>query len=424
MAQKTCGMRAPSERKPERTAYQRAIKRRPSKPKFAAGIAPGPGVAIRGMEVAQTVQSLGNDVRLIAMKTTVVRVYIDPAGFADGTYVTGELTWRRGTAGKFYLPAMNRVRMRPNNDPGLEGQRDDLDLSLNFRLPESAVRTGRIEIALNLLRVPGGDEIPFTPSAPSSHTFEAAPPLRVRAVGLRYDSVKNLPSTITPNSIHFEYLRSYLTRAYPVASVEFSQIVVDGVGLNPPTSTNAFPQNTSLIVNAQLSAMRTSELSNGFDPRIHYYGLVDDEGGDSFMRGSAVYNETTEIFGMVSCGPTGVPNGWVGDTDGSYADWYGAHEIGHTFQRRHPGFPQGRQDADPLEGGFPYPNGQISNGPPRYVGFDIGDPALGLPMRALPGESHHDVMTYASHQWLSRYTYHAILDRLIHEDHALAPLTN
>jgi len=398
LAQKSSGMRSPSDRASERTAYERAIKRRPSKPKFAAGITPGPGVAIRGLEVIQTVQSLQNDVRLVAMKPTVARLYIDPTGFADGTYVTGELVWRRGTAGTFYLPAMNRVRMRPNADHGLEGQRDDLELSLNFRLPDAAIRSGTIELGLNLLKVPGGDEIPVTAPAPLSLTFEGAPPLRVRAVGIRYDSVKNPPSTITPNSIHFEYLRSYLTRAYPIAAIEFTQIAVDGVGLIPPTTGTSFPQNTSLVVNAQLSAMRTSEISNGFDPRIHYYGLVDDEMGNSFMRGSAVYNETTQTFGMVSCGPSGVPNGWVGDTDGSYADWYSAHEIGHTFQRRHPGFPPANQSQDPLESGFPYPNGQISNGPPLYVGLDIGDPALGLPMRALPGHTHHDVMTYASNQ--------------------------
>lgn len=424
MAQKkSSGVPAPTKSATKRTAYERAIRRRPSKPKFVDGVAPGPGVTIRGIEVTQTVQSLNNDVRLVAMKPTVVRVYIDPAGFADGTYVTGELVWRRSGAGAHYLPAMNRVRMRPNSDFGLEGQRDDIELSLNFRLPDTAIRSGALEIVLNRLNVPGGDDIPIATQTPLSISLEAAPPLRIRAVGLRYDSVKDPPATVAPNSIHFAHLRSYLMRAYPVADMEFTQIVIDGNGLSPPSTGNTFPSDTSLIVNAQLSAMRASELSNGFDPRLHYYGLISDEDGKSFMRGSAVYDEATQVFGMVSCGPAGVPNGWVGDTDGSYADWYGAHEIGHTFQRRHPGFPPNSQPVDPLEGGFPYPDGQISNGPPRYVGFDIGDPALGLDMKALPGDTHHDVMTYDNNQWLSAYTYHAILDRLIHEDQALAPLT-
>ena len=418
------GMPLPSPMSYEETAYVRSVERRPSKPKLAAGIAPGSGVTIRGIEITQTVQSLQNDVRLVAMKPTVARIYVDPAGFGASTYVTGELVWRRGAAGTFFLPAINRVRMRPDADPGLEGQREDIENSLNFRLPEAATRAGITELSLNFLTVPGGEDIPFEAPPSLSLNFESAPPLRVRLVGLRYDSVKNPPATVTPNAIHFDYLRSYLLRAYPVAALEATQIVVAGVGLSPPQVGSAFPSNTSLIVNAQLSAMRVSELANGFDPRLHYYGLVDDENGNSSMRGSAVYDETTKVFGMVACGPSGVPNGWAGDTDASFADWYGAHEIGHTMQRRHPGFPPAAQTRDPLEDGFPFPNGRISNGPPRYVGFDIGDPALGLPMRALPGHTHHDVMTYADNQWLSAHTYHAILDRLIHEDQTLAPSTN
>ncbi len=41
-------------------------------------------------------------------------------------------------------------------------------------------------------------------------------------------------------------------------------------------------------------------------------------------------------------------------------------------------------------------------------------------MQALPGNVYHDVMTYADNQWLSAYTYQAILTRLIAED-ALVP---
>ena len=130
------------------------------------------------------------------------------------------------------------------------------------------------------------------------------------------------------------------------------------------------------------------------------------------MRGSAVYDEATAVFGMVACGPCGVPDGWVGDGDASFADWYGAHEIGHTFQRRHPGFP-GSQPRDPLETRSPILRASSAPTDQVFVGFDIGDPALGLPMTALPGNIYHDVMTYADSQWLSAYTYEGIHDRLL-----------
>ena len=69
-------------------------------------------------------------------------------------------------------------------------------------------------------------------------------------------------------------------------------------------------------------------------------------------------------------------------------------------------------------GGGPYPfvNGQLSNADGAFVGFDTGDPAQGLPMRALPGTMWHDVMTYCSFQWLSSFTYTGIRDRLVQED--------
>jgi hypothetical protein len=100
----------------------------------------------------------------------------------------------------------------------------------------------------------------------------------------------------------------------------------------------------------------------------------------------------------------------------------GAHELGHTFGRFHPGFPppdqRGGQDASDPQ--FPYKNGCLSSPDNKYVGVDTGDRDLNLPLAALPGLKYHDVMTYADNQWLSAYTYQAILDRLIEED-ALGP---
>jgi len=355
-------------------------------------------------------------VRLIAGKTTIVRVYLDPSILMSPAYVTGEIAWRKGNGGAHYLPAMNRVRIRPADAITLPEQRNDLEASLNFRLPDDATALGALEIRLNKLKVPGGDEIPIPGNSTRSVGFVYAPPLRVRAVGLRYHR-KDSTETVTPDALHFEYLQSFLRRGYPCSEVDWSQIVVDADNVSLP-----FSSGTSNLVNAQVSAIRINDLSNGFDPRTHYYGIVDDDGGSNFMRGAAILNRSTNVFGMVSCGPSGVPNGWVGDTDASFADWYGAHELGHTFQRRHPGFPPASQQRDPIETSFPYDGGRISNDDPRYVGFDVGDASLGLPMQPLPGETHHDVMTYADNQWFSQYTYEFIHERLILEDTALAPV--
>ncbi|TKB71211.1 MAG: hypothetical protein E8D46_17745 [Nitrospira sp.] len=403
--------------------YAQPALRRPRKLQLAtnAGLAPGAGsgIGIRGVEVVQAIQSVDNSVRLIADKPAVVRLYLDPASVASASLVTGELAWRRDGGGMTYLPAMNRVKVKPTKRPTLDEQRFDIDLSINFRLPQEALKAGELELFVRRLSVPAGADIPIATPVQFKVRFHSAPVLRVRAIGLRYKSLTTPGTFVSPEAIHFMYLKSYLQRAYPVAAVEWSQLVVDADLIAPP-----FPANASDLANAQLSALRAREISSGVDPRTHYYGLVDNDRGKEgcFMRGSAAYDVKRGIFGLVASGPTGVPNGWTGDTDASFADWYGAHELGHTFQRRHPGFPLGTQPPDPEEKSFPYPDGLITTRPGnRFVGLDIGDPSLPTAMRALPGELHHDVMTYADSQWLSAYTYEAILNRLLDEEVRLAP---
>lgn len=370
-----------------------------------ASAAPSTGViTIRGIEVVQSVQDVDNSVPLIAEKAAVVRLYLDPASADRAGRVTGEIAWSRGGS-ETYLPALNSVRIDPKYPISLDDQRRDAANSINFRLPSEALGVGGLRIRVSRLLQPGGGDLPMSTPEPVDMTLRVGPPLRIRVIGLRY---KDGSKDVAPAAIHFAYLKSFLLRAYPIAAVEWSQIVVDA-DFRPP-----FDESTADLANAQLAALRNREVSSGVDPRTHYFGLVDDDGSRNFMRGKAFTIPGTPQPDVVASGPAGVPNGFAGDRDASYADWYGAHELGHTFGRYHPGFPPGQQDAsDPS---FPYKDGCISTPDGKYAGLDVGDPNLGLPLAALPGTSHHDVMTYADAQWLSPYTYGAILDRLVAED--------
>ncbi len=371
---------------------------------LTAGASPVAALAIRGIEIVQCVQDLANSVQLIADKATVVRVYLDPTTVDRAGKVAGEIAWSQG-ATETYLPALNTVSIDPSKPSKLDQQRADVAKSLNFRLPPDALRAGKLRVRLSRLFQPGGGDLPIGIPAPVDVVLKGAPSLRIRVIGLRYN---NGQKDVSPAAIHFAYLKSFLLRAYPTASLEWSQIVVDADFKAP------LNESTADLANAQLAALRSREVSSGVDARTHYFGLVDDDGSRNFMRGKAFTIPGTPQPDVVASGPAGVPNGFAGDRDASYADWYGAHELGHTFGRYHPGFPPGRQDAsDPT---FPYANGCISTPDGKFSGLDVGDPALNLPMAALSGIDHHDVMTYADAQWLSPYTYNAILDRLIAED--------
>ncbi len=208
------------------------------------------------------------------------------------------------------------------------------------------------------------------------------------------------PVTFIPSSRDFDLLESWLARAYPVGQVVSSRIVID--------ATPAVPFGCGDI-NAQLAAIRALDMSAGADPRTHYYGMVSD--GGFFMRGCAAGIPATADPSTVASGPTG-PGSYGWDFDGSYGDWYGGHELGHTFGRLHPGFCG--ESMDDLKG-YPFPKGELADSDGSFVGFDVGDPVQALPMTALPGQTWTDVMTYCNREWLSPYTYRGILDRLIIE---------
>ncbi|MGY4297571.1 hypothetical protein ACVWXN_005666 [Bradyrhizobium sp. i1.4.4] len=370
---------------------------------------PQTGVQVRGVEIVQCVQDVTNSVPLVADKATLVRLYLEPTSVSLPGQITAEIAWSRSGGGDTFVPALNSLRVDPGSPFSLREQREDIDKSLNFRLPAAAIGAGTLNLRISRIFQPGGGDLPAAAFNIAPVTFAAAPPLRIRVIGLRYRAGT---TTVTPAAVHFSYLKSFLNRAYPVAALEWSHMVVDADFAAP------FDDSTVDLANAQIAALRSREVSSGVDPRTHYYGLVDDNASNNFMRGKAFAIPGTPQPDTVASGPAGVPNGFAGDRDASYADWYGAHELGHTFGRFHPGFPPAAQDAsDPT---FPYENGCISKPDNKYVGVDTGDHELGLPAAALPGLTYHDVMTYADNQWLSAYTYQAIMTRLLEED-ALGP---
>jgi hypothetical protein len=397
----------------------------PAAPAPAAAVTTGGDCAVRAIEVVQAIQDVANSVTLIADKKTIVRVYVDaPPGAPPGA-LTGELAWRCGRAGEAYLPARQAIVFDPADHPELEEQRLDLRKSLNFVLPAQAIAAGRLDLRVSRLFFLGGDQYRPVGESSARIEFETAPPLRLRVIGLRYGRA-GTDETFAPDSIHFEYLRSYLLRAYPVARIEWSQQVLNARFTAPFTlpHENAF-SNSAVAALAELMALRASEVgrAGGIDPRTHYYGLVSDRG--AFLQGKSIFVPGLPRPDTVAVGPAGVPSGtFAHDLDQSYADWYGAHELGHTLGRAHPGFPplkpptllsQGRDDP-----AFPYPEGRISDENPRFLGFDVGDPDLGLEMTVLSAADCHDIMTYQGRQWPSAYTYEAILHRLKEED-ALVP---
>jgi hypothetical protein len=396
------------------------------RPRTIAGVthALAPGATVLGIEVTQTIQNMNHDVRLIAGKTAVARVYLAPQLINSNVRLRGEIVAARGegTPG-LYVASSNEVMLRAEDHPDLATQRRDAALSLNFllRLPPA----GKVTVRLNrLFAASDGAGFSIVDLDPGVEIeFEAAPVLRIRVLGLRYPGA-NPPERFAPDPIHFDHLRSYLTRAYPAGGLDWSQAVIDAPpNFAPPFDGTPLPDGSDprweallTLLHQQMMLVRQADMNAGWDPRTHYYGLIADASG--FFRGAANDVPAHPAPNTVAVGPCGQPRGGLAwDDDGSYGDWYGAHELAHTFGRFHPGF-CGQDDSDTA---FPHADGAISDATEDCVGFDVGDPDLNLPMRAYPHEEWVDFMTYCDRQWISRYTYDALHERLIAEDAAFAP---
>jgi hypothetical protein len=347
-----------------------------------AGPPPGPDMSLTALEVTQAIQDLNNSVELVAGKRTYVRVHATTPVNINDVFAT--LSGRRGFV--TLTPTLNPgnpgadVNVRTNPD------RSQINDSFWFELPSSWTTSGSLTLTARL--DPNGAKFdPNTSNNVLSRTvnFQTTPPLRLRIVNVQYNSGGN---TYLESNFHLNALESWLRRAYPINSLQVTR------------TTMAYPHNGLPNVDTLHVYLAIAKifriLFSGEDVRVVYYGVVDDGGG--FMRGKAA-----GIPGTIAAGPSGTDN-WGWDFDGSYNDWYGGHEIGHTRGRSHANF-CGAGGG----GAYPYTSGRISpalTGNTAIYGFDITT-------RAIYGPDWKDVMTYCSNQWVSDFTYEGIRSYLV-----------
>lgn len=371
---------------------------------------PEPDLEATGLEVTQAVQDLNNSVRLAAGKRTFVRFHVRSttrANFPTYAHLRAESatelhTLRPVNPGQLLLVRPNPSRENPAH-------------AFLFELPKSLTAAGTVTLTADLnphqdWRPRNPDESSYANNSRSvTVNFETVPPLHLVVYRVTYTAAG---ATWTTPLRHTLSLVSWLRAVYPIPSVSIRDRTLtfsDGL----PTCGN---------INDELRSARRWDSFYDFvgvgakvPANAHYYALVDDRGYeatpdattpdelDAFMQGCS------DLPGFVSSGPAGVPrmtseghalfNDW--DRDGSYADWYGGHELAHSFGRRHPGHCQDqRRDPDHPANGD-HPNGDISPSPSgndAAYGFDIRS------RQVLSGTLWKDVMTYCPRQWISDFT--------------------
>jgi hypothetical protein len=394
-------------------------------------IAAGTRIAQLGMiEITQAVQEPNNATPLIAgtatnNKRTFARVYLRlEGGAASISNITGRLTAihpdgsRPG--GPLSIDSLNSITVEAAATR--DSARSSLTKSLNFELPPEWLAAGRLHLELDRLEIEGAQStLPcidcdnhFPSGAPAVKTFYEVPPVRIWLVRVPYTPTPGAAPNV-PSQFDISMLASWLRRAYPTAEVRDTQMFMP-TQPGPPGYEDDDDDGIDENRDGFLCDDLNSDLAEWVQsmqaqhPNTRYYGVVSDAGG-LFMRGCA------EIGGRFGSGPAG-PGTFGWDNDGAYTDWYGGHEIGHMYGRKHPGFCDETDDDD----SYPFAKGLIGSITGDFQGFDAGDTALGPPQQLLDWrKGWSDLMTYCDNQWISDYSYRGILDNLCKRERANCP---
>ncbi|NOZ27514.1 MAG: hypothetical protein GXP39_05605, partial [Chloroflexi bacterium] len=196
----------------------------------------------------------------------------------------------------------------------------------------------------------------------------------------------------TTDSYHYPYIENWLRQAYPVPDVRITEAssVLD--------ASHWVTKGTCSEINSVLADEWTQD---GSPADVIYFAISDGiPYGCALMPGNwgtgAAWEDAT--------------SGW--DFDGSIADWYAGHEIGHTRGMNHVQTQKSSlcgQVAPPPYEPYQAGNGRISpdtTGPGAQYGFNVDT------LEIYP-YSWKDVMTYCAYKWVSGYTYEKIHDFIV-----------
>ena len=386
-------------------------------------------VTVSHIEVIQSIQDIDNTVVLIKRKKTYARVYIGiiESDLEQEYVVSGKLKFSQADerSDPGHEESINAITLKTNESQNLDKQRLSWDLSLNFEITD-AIKYVDAALSLELVKiklnsptsgesrtvVPIGEkdcEIPNTQIFGSSRLYCTALVFRYWDTGIQ--------QYVEPAPERVDLIRQFVVSSFPFAEsfIEWNTVHVMAIDeFRALNKVGDYREDQNEEVSKELRELllqtilhRNQDLSaDGADScrdiRTLYLGVFDDPSGR--LGGAAIDSPAFAAHNIV-----GVT---VADLNGQT----GAHELAHMLGRKHPGVPdrkrfgpqigQHKEDksAEVPEHGF------LSNKKDRCIGLHR-DPRSTDP-KIYEYNLWFDLMTYRLPQWISRYTYEGIRDRL------------
>jgi len=328
-------------------------------------------LAITGVEITQSVQDSKNSVRLVAGRSTILRIFTKTTGTLQPVSdIDISVTVNRSTTGSSTSPRILSSRVSSSSS------RSDFQSTINYPLPAEWL-SGEMDLTVKLDPKNQLSEADEDNNTFSHHlVFYSVPPLNIMVVPIEYRNPKDGHTYPAPQK---DTISDWIQRTYPVSAINLTwhpRMVFD--------KDLSEDSNFRALLN-RITELKTSEHA---PESTVYYGLIpNSDGSKSWFSG----------------GVAGV--GWINARAAIGLEYWGqtskiaAHEIGHNLGMGHTPC-----NVSGSELSYPYPNGSIGQ-----YGLDVLDGRLYPPTTA-------DVMSYCDPKWISDYTYNKLFTALTGED--------
>ncbi len=320
---------------------------------------------IDGLYLTQSTQTYESDVPLVADRPGYLRVFV-VANESNTARPSVRVRLRNGSG------TTTRTLVAPGGSTPTIVREEVLESSWNLAVEAELVRPGlSIEAEVdpgNTIEESNEGDNRFPASGTKPLTVRTVPVAAIRFVRV-LQTANGLEGTIGSTS----ELMGLARRVYPLNEIQ-SEVRSEVFSTAGPLHRDGSSGWNQLL--SDLEAARVAEA-----PDRTYFGIV-----------KLDYGRSDGVVGLAfQAVPTAV--GWDDPSDASRVV---AHELGHTWGRRHS--PCGNPPASTLDDLYPYPGGQIG-----VFGMDVTPKTLKAP-------SSPDIMGYCFQSpWISDYTYQNVM---------------